>query len=81
MKVYNFVALQEAKYSSRIAISSKRDSSAMKAIAVLTMIFLPGTFVAVSLPASAETPQSLILTDFLCHAYTGFFHRCPTSVY
>jgi hypothetical protein len=27
---------------------SKRDSSAMKAIAVLTMFFLPGTFVAVS---------------------------------
>jgi len=31
-----------------IARESKRDSSAMKAIAVLTMFFLPGTFVAVS---------------------------------
>ncbi|PMD17120.1 hypothetical protein NA56DRAFT_544014, partial [Hyaloscypha hepaticicola] len=30
-----------------IARESKRDSSAMKAIALLTMFFLPGTFVAV----------------------------------
>jgi len=27
---------------------AKRDSSAMKVIAVLTMIFLPGTFISVS---------------------------------
>ena len=31
-----------------IAIESKKDSSAMKTIAVLGMVFLPGTFVAVS---------------------------------
>ena len=33
-----------------IAMESKRDSSAMKTISILGMIFLPGTFVAVSLP-------------------------------
>jgi hypothetical protein len=32
-----------------IAEQTKRDSSAMKTIAVLGMFFLPGTFVAVSL--------------------------------
>ncbi|OCL06824.1 hypothetical protein AOQ84DRAFT_410114 [Glonium stellatum] len=32
--------------STKIAVASKRDSSAMKAIAVLTMLFLPGTAVA-----------------------------------
>jgi hypothetical protein len=31
-----------------IAIESKKDSSAMKTIAILGMVFLPGTFVAVS---------------------------------
>lgn len=30
-----------------MAIDSKRDSTAMKIIATLTMLFLPGTFVAV----------------------------------
>jgi hypothetical protein len=34
--------------SAMIATESKKDSSAMKAIAVLTMFFLPGTFLAVS---------------------------------
>jgi hypothetical protein len=31
-----------------IAIESKKDSSAMKTIATLRMLFLPGTFIAVS---------------------------------
>jgi hypothetical protein len=39
---------QVAKTSAIIARESKKDSSAMKAIAVLTMCFLPGTFLAVS---------------------------------
>lgn len=32
----------------QIALETKKDSSAMKTIAMLTMFFLPGTFVAVS---------------------------------
>jgi hypothetical protein len=36
--------------SKGLAKESKRDSSPMKAIAVLTVSFLPGTAVAVSLP-------------------------------
>jgi hypothetical protein len=32
-----------------IAVGSKKDSTAMKTIAVLGMFFLPGTFLAVSL--------------------------------
>ncbi|KAH6655913.1 hypothetical protein BKA67DRAFT_562158 [Truncatella angustata] len=35
-----------AEESAKVAIASKRDSMAMKTVAVLTMIFLPGTFVA-----------------------------------
>jgi len=38
-----------AKDSREIAAASKQDSSAMKIIAMLTTLFLPGTFVAVSL--------------------------------
>jgi hypothetical protein len=38
-----------AKDSKELAAASKQDSSAMKIIAVLTTLFLPGTFVAVSL--------------------------------
>jgi hypothetical protein len=38
-----------AKDSREIAAASKQDSSAMKIIAVLTTLFLPGTFMAVSL--------------------------------
>jgi flagellar biosynthesis/type III secretory pathway M-ring protein FliF/YscJ len=36
-----------ARSSKTIAVSSKRDSSAMKSLALLTMVFLPGTAVAV----------------------------------
>ena len=40
--------LQAAQQSVAIASATKRDSSSMKSIAVLTTVFLPGTFVAVS---------------------------------
>jgi Mg2+ and Co2+ transporter CorA len=36
-----------AKDSRELAAASKQDSSAMKIIAVLTTLFLPGTFIAV----------------------------------
>lgn len=62
MQVYNYIAQMDAQYnqelskystqlaadSRQISVASKRDSTAMKGIAVLTMVFLPGTFVAVS---------------------------------
>lgn len=43
------VNIQLAETSTSIAIETKKDSSAMKTIAGLTMFFLPGTFTAVSL--------------------------------
>lgn len=42
------ISIQIAKESMIIAEESKKDSTSMKAIAGVTMIFLPGTFVAVS---------------------------------
>jgi hypothetical protein len=55
--VFNLIAQEDtkinislAKDSREIAAASKQDSSAMKIIAMLTTLFLPGTFMAVSLP-------------------------------
>ena len=42
----SMITQNEAEHMAAIAVDSKRDSTAMKAIAVLTMLFLPGTFVA-----------------------------------
>ncbi|KAK0113467.1 hypothetical protein ONS96_014331 [Cadophora gregata f. sp. sojae] len=50
--VYNLIAprdiqqnIEIAKDSKSIAVASKRDSSAMKSISLLTMVVLPGTFI------------------------------------
>lgn len=59
-KVANFMTQNDgrtniaiAEASRRIAFETKRDSDAMKTIAALTMVFLPATFVAVSLLVAA----------------------------
>jgi hypothetical protein len=53
-QVYNFIAQRDnmlnvevARDSRAVAVASKRDSSAMKTLAIVTMAFLPGTFIAV----------------------------------
>lgn len=43
----NRINLSVAEDSKKIAAAAKRDSSAMKTVSMLTLIFLPGTFVAV----------------------------------
>jgi len=55
--IFNLIAQQDqntsigiARDSKTLAEESKRDSTSMKAIAVVTMTFLPGTFAAVCLP-------------------------------
>ena len=45
----NKLSYSVASDSAQIAVASKRDSSAMKTIALITALFLPGTFVAVRL--------------------------------
>jgi len=54
MQLFNLIAQEDntinievARDSKEIAIASKRDSSAMKVVAFLTTIFLPGTFISV----------------------------------
>jgi hypothetical protein len=42
------MAQKDSKVMMEIAADSRKDSSAMKTISILGMLFLPGTFVAVS---------------------------------
>lgn len=51
--VFNLVTQQDSSTNVEISYSMKKDSSSMNTIALLTMIFLPGTAVAVS-PASTQ---------------------------
>lgn len=46
--VFNLVTQQDAANNIEIAKDMKRDSSSMNGIALLTMVFLPGTFTTVS---------------------------------
>ena len=52
---------EDSQVMRTIAIESKKDSSAMKTIAILTMLFLPGTFLAVT-STCTTTPCHIILT-------------------
>ncbi|KAJ5188776.1 hypothetical protein N7491_005097 [Penicillium cf. griseofulvum] len=49
MMVSILVSQQDAASNIQLATSMKRDSTSMNAIAALTMVFLPGTFIAVSI--------------------------------
>ena len=46
--VFNLVTQQDAANNINIATAMRRDSSSMNGIALLTMVFLPGTFTSVS---------------------------------
>lgn len=48
--------LKLATYSHEIAQEAKRDSSSMKTIAVLTMTFLPATYIAVGFQVPSCCP-------------------------
>ncbi|GFF40474.1 hypothetical protein IFM46972_06226 [Aspergillus udagawae] len=52
--VYNLVTQQDAASNIQLAASMKRDSTSMNAIAALTMVFLPGTFIATILSAGTS---------------------------
>jgi len=48
VKLYSFTAQIDNSINAKIAVSSARDSSAMKTLALVTTVFLPGTYIAVS---------------------------------
>jgi Mg2+ and Co2+ transporter CorA len=51
-QAFNSAAQRDNKTQVRIGEEAKKETSAMKAIAVVTMIFLPATFVSVRLPSA-----------------------------
>lgn len=53
-----------ARDSKELAAASKRDSSAMKVIAVLTALFLPGTCIAVSVEGAPR--KGVLSSDSKC---------------
>ncbi|MCJ1478524.1 hypothetical protein MMC13_007204 [Lambiella insularis] len=67
--IYNLIARQDSAYARSIARASKRDSTSMKTIAVLTTSFLPATWVSAffSMPLfnwSAESSNDVLAPRF-----------------
>jgi hypothetical protein len=50
-QVFNMVTQQDSATNVDISFKMSRDSSSMSAVTILTLIFLPGTFISVSLPS------------------------------
>jgi hypothetical protein len=46
IQMLNTIMQSDAEYTAAIALDGKRDSIAMKTIAILGIVFLPGTFIA-----------------------------------
>ena len=73
LQLYSMISQRDSKVnisvaedSKRIAAAAKRDSLAMKTVSMLTLVFLPGTFVAVCFLV-------------LCPLVTSIFHLQPMS--
>lgn len=70
---------EDSQVMRTIAIESKKDSSSMKTMAILTMLFLPGTFLAVS--TYTTTIYGTILTQcrpsLPCHSSIGTRRGIP----
>jgi hypothetical protein len=48
LKVFNLLVQRDNKLNITVAAASQRDNTAMKTISIVTMVFLPGTYIAVS---------------------------------
>ena len=55
-------------------MDAQKDSSMMKSIALLTMVFLPATFLAVS-PVPINSPPLLIFFTLIPAAKDGFYDQ------
>ncbi|KAH8685378.1 hypothetical protein BGZ60DRAFT_522672 [Tricladium varicosporioides] len=63
--LYSFIAQIDNSFNARTAVSTARDSSAMKTLALITTIFLPGTYVATlfSMSMFSWPPSNNIVDD------------------
>jgi hypothetical protein len=59
----NRLTQQINDYTSQVAMQTQRDGASMFTIAVVTAIFLPGTFVAASLPFDSPLAWQVLTTN------------------
>ena len=99
--LFNLISQQDSSVniglaadSKELAAASKRDSSSMKIIAILTTLFLPGTFISVSfslffffflglqgflgLKIVLRANENMNIPYLLCPYSTGSLRACPT---
>ncbi|KDR76473.1 hypothetical protein GALMADRAFT_225529 [Galerina marginata CBS 339.88] len=71
------INLNISQLTSKIAVSSQRDSSAMITMAAVTMFFLPGTFVSVIIQSSIW--QTLVLIQITQAFFSMVFFNSQTN--
>ncbi|KAK8101857.1 hypothetical protein PG999_012231 [Apiospora kogelbergensis] len=62
---WNFYTRRDAKANIIIAFASKRDSNQMRAISYMGMVFLPGTFLALTLESKTKTLFSMTFFNWI----------------
>jgi hypothetical protein len=77
--VYNFTAQKDNQINQQISAAARKDGAAMKSIALLTMCFLPATFIAVrKLNLNQKKPDTDQSIDIVLHARDRLdHHRWP----
>jgi len=81
VKIFNLMGREDANASKAIATAAKKDSSAMKTIAVMTMAFLPATFFAAlfAIPLLQWQGDNVMTERFL--VYFAFTLPCTALVF
>lgn len=70
-KEQNLIAQEDARHNLRLARSAYNDGKQMRSIAILTMIFLPATFVAVSELSMVLTRSTAVFKSWIfCLTFT-----------
>ena len=72
------MALRDSKVNVQIGTATQRDSAAMRTISLVTMAFLPATFVSVSDESEAKDPFTELAT-FQTIFSMSFFSFSPNS--
>lgn len=73
------VNISVAEDSKKIAAAAKRDSLAMKTVSMLTLIYLPGTFVAVRFLPPPPNPRALFPPKNTYHPKDEITNQLKTS--
>lgn len=67
----NEIMKELAADSRRIALTTQKDSAAMRVISIMTMVFLPGTFIAVGALANTSSRGGSYPADEYCRVFLG----------